>query len=677
FEFVGDALRQQPSRADRLIAFLAQAQGATFRGVQPLRTAIFPVKAAGKRADGIEIAFQIGEIIFARRIVQTLFAGRTGGANGKNARLRWLAIHDVILAANFKQPDVALPVIQIPLNGAGQGHEAGGFQHSRFFGKRIRELRRLRVRRTEQVVALFRHVRDGKRFLIPEPDQALAQAGLRFVMRQTRRSDSGYRQTRREVVQTIEPCDFLDQIDFALDVRAPGRSRALPSGQQRIRGAAIIVHAHGSKTKRAENGFEIFVGNVRAHHAQEFRARQGDLFWRALSWIHVHDSGEQFATGKLQDQFRTVPRSRFRHFRVRAPTKARAGFGVKFQEASGAANRDGIKPGAFDQHVFRGKGDFRFRSAHHATADGSRAITIANQRHVWLQLTFDAIQRDHFFAGPGAPDNNSVVAHFVVVERVNGIAEFQHHVIGDVDDVADAGGACGSEAVFQPGRRRLNLDVANHPCGVTAAELRRIDLNGNRVARFVSRLGELWRKRLQRQAVDRGNFPRNAEYAKAIRPVGSDLSVNYSAVRTVFDARDVGAGKRQARSNLFRWSAHVHKLFQPVVSNFHALIPVELPEIHSSEVVHADAAIALVRGEKALQLRHHRREIRMTFLGCVGTAPQAPAQPFPSEDLVIGQVARGKAAIVEKVADGLHFRISIANAFVIGTKALQQDFVLA
>src|SRR5208283_3357976 len=162
--------------------------------------------------------------------------------------------------------------------------------------------------------------------------------------------------------------------------------------------------------------------------------------------------------------------SRFRHFRIRTAAKARACLGVEFQETRGPANRNGIKPGTLDQNVLRGKGNLRLRATHHATAYSSRSIAITYQGHVWLQLTFDAIQCGHFFAGPGASNNNFVVAHLVVVEGVNRVAEFEDHVVGDVHNVVDAGGAGSGEAVFQPRRRRLNLDVANYPCGVTAAE---------------------------------------------------------------------------------------------------------------------------------------------------------------------------------------------------------------
>ena len=38
----------------------------------------------------------------------------------------------------------------------------------------------------------------------------------------------------------------------------------------------------------------------------------------------------------------------------------------------------------------------------------------------------------------------------IVVECVERVAEFEHHVVGNVDDVVDAGDAGGFEAIFEP-----------------------------------------------------------------------------------------------------------------------------------------------------------------------------------------------------------------------------------
>ena len=123
-----------------------------------------------------------------------------------------------------------------------------------------------------------------------------------------------------------------------------------------------------------------------------------DFFLRGLAGINVDNSGEQFAAGKLQDQFGAAAGGELRHFRVGAAAEARGGFGVELQGAGGAANGDGIEPGAFDQNVFGGERDFGFGAAHDAAdADDARAVAIANDANAGIELALDAVESFDFF----------------------------------------------------------------------------------------------------------------------------------------------------------------------------------------------------------------------------------------------------------------------------------------
>ena len=195
--------------------------------------------------------------------------------------------------------------------------------------------------------------------------------------------------------------------------------------------------------------------------------------------IDVDDSGEQFAAGELEYEFGGSAGSELRHFRIGAAAEAGGGFGVKFERAGGAANGDGIEPGALDQNIFGGKRDFGFGAAHDAAdAHDARAVTIADYTDAGIELALDAIQSFNFppcgircagGAGIRAAHNDSVVAYFVVVEGVQRVAKLQHDVIGDVDDVVDAGNAASFEPVFEPRWRRLNFYAADYARGETPA----------------------------------------------------------------------------------------------------------------------------------------------------------------------------------------------------------------
>ena len=149
-------------------------------------------------------------------------------------------------------------------------------------------------------------------------------------MREARRSLASRRQTRREFIEAVNAGNFFDQINFAFDLGAPGGLRAFPGGEERAFRAAVMVDSNGSETEGAEARLDLLVRNVCAHHAKNFGARHADFVRRALAGINIDDAGEQFATGKLQNQFRSAARGQLGHFRIGAAAKARGCFGVQF-----------------------------------------------------------------------------------------------------------------------------------------------------------------------------------------------------------------------------------------------------------------------------------------------------------------------------------------------------------
>src|SRR2546422_6116705 len=122
-------------------------------------------------------------------------------------------------------------------------------------------------------------------------------------MREARRSLASRRQTRRKFIEAVNAGNFFDQINFAFDVGAPGRLSAFPGGEERAFRTAVLVDSNGSETEGAEARLDLLVRNVRAHYAKNFGASHADCFRRPLAGITIDNAGEQFATGKLQNQF--------------------------------------------------------------------------------------------------------------------------------------------------------------------------------------------------------------------------------------------------------------------------------------------------------------------------------------------------------------------------------------
>src|SRR6266404_913708 len=365
--------------------------------MQPGWATFVPRETTGQGAERVDIPLQIRKGILSRRIVQTLFAGLTGGAEREDGSLDGFAATQAVLPADLEKANIALAAVEVPFKGRGHGGDARGLQDIGFFGKRIGEPRLLDVWRTEQSIAIFGNVGNGENFTIAETDEAFPEARFGFIVREAGSALASHGQARREFVEAVDSGHFLDEINFALDFGAPGGLRAFPGGEERTFGAAILVDTHGSKTEGAESCFDFLVGDVGAHNAEKFGAREKNFPGCALAGIDVDDTGKKFASSELQNELGATPRSKLGHFRIGAAAKARGGFGVKLQVARGAANGDRIKPGALDQDVFRREGNFCFGAAHDAAnTHGARAVAIADHADVGVEGAFDAVERPNF-----------------------------------------------------------------------------------------------------------------------------------------------------------------------------------------------------------------------------------------------------------------------------------------
>src|SRR2546425_4187767 len=99
-------------------------------------------------------------------------------------------------------------------------------------------------------------------------------------------------------------------------------------------------------------------------------------------------------------------------------------------------------------------------------------------------------------------------------------------------------------------------------------------------------------------------------------------------------------------------------------------------KIGAREILHAHAAVALMRAKNALQLSHHGSVVRMTFCRSERATAQTPAESLPIQNLIIRQVARHKIIRFEEVTNVPDLRIRILHGFVVNAEALQQTLVI-
>ena len=319
----------------------------------------------------------------------------------------------------------------------------------------------------------------------------------------------------RNAVESVEPRDFLDEIDFAVEIVAergwlPGR---------------FVVMRRGALFA-AELG-QIFLHDVSGN----FDSKQASYFFRAeldgassRRWL-TRDGrrGGNRCAGQFDEEGqRTVARGEQRAG-VDAPLVTIGGVGDESQPAARAPHRGGLEPGGFE-HDFRGRfGDAGGLAAHDAR-DGDGAAFVGDDEVVGQQLVGHVVERLDLFARARAADLDDAPGEFSRVEGVERLAGFEEDVVGDVDDVVDRAMAGGGDGLLQPCGARADFDVGEMRRTIIRAKIGRAEPGRprGRVSRKMERRGG---DDPEAARADGGDFPRDAAIGEEVGAVGGDLDV--------------------------------------------------------------------------------------------------------------------------------------------------------
>ncbi len=132
--------------------------------------------------------------------------------------------------------------------------------------------------------------------------------------------------------------------------------------------------------------------------------------------------------------------------------------------------------------------DLAVEPAHHA-GHGDGAAAVGDEQRVLVEGAEHAVEGLHLLAGFGAPDDDgrSIFPRLglqeVVIEGVQGLAEFQHHVVGDVDDVVDRPHAGPDQPLLHPEGGWPDGDVPDVGGGIAGAQFGIGDLQRQEVGR--------------------------------------------------------------------------------------------------------------------------------------------------------------------------------------------------
>jgi len=116
------------------------------------------------------------------------------------------------------------------------------------------------------------------------------------------------------------------------------------------------------------------------------------------------------------------------------------------------------------------------RPPHH-TGQGNRgAWASAMNQHVRRQRALVAVDAGDLLAGPGSGGRRSACRRSCRSRtRCRRLAEFEEHVVGDIDDVVDRPKADGLKPANHPRGAGADLHVSDDSGGVVRAEVRRVD----------------------------------------------------------------------------------------------------------------------------------------------------------------------------------------------------------
>ncbi len=119
-----------------------------------------------------------------------------------------------------------------------------------------------------------------------------------------------------------------------------------------------------------------------------------------------------------------------------------------------------------------------------ATAREASAIT-----HISFASVRSALSSVLIFSPWARPAHDDPLcgASLIEIESVHGLAQLEHYIIGDVDDVVDRFLIDRLEALPQPVRRRPHLHAAHHAGRVAATKFRRLNFHAGRSRNFLRR----------------------------------------------------------------------------------------------------------------------------------------------------------------------------------------------
>src|SRR2546425_8169377 len=204
-----------------------------------------------------------------------------------------------------------------------------------------------------------------------------------------------------------------------------------------------------------------------------------------------------------------------------------------------------METGAFDQNVFGLVIDFAVLSTHHASQSDAFML-VGDEQHLVCECVFDPVEPGEPLSRARAANDdsrNSVAADLrrriavvlllrwwatsdeVIIERMEWLTHFEHHIIRDIDNIVDAADTDFLQHRTQPAGTGTNFDIFDYTRLISRAKVRVFDSHSDQVLNVERGTRNAERGDLERIARHRADFPRDADDAIEVGPVERHFDV--------------------------------------------------------------------------------------------------------------------------------------------------------
>ena len=303
--------------------------------------------------------------------------------------------------------------------------------------------------------------------------------------------------------------------------------------------------ARDREAERLEGGRDLGVGDVEAEHRVEARALEGDARGALRARVDVDRAAPRRAAADLDQQLRRAPRGVRGQLGREPALEARGGLAAQPQPRRGAADARRVELRGLQQHARRALVDLALEAAHHA-GERDRAAVVGDQQRVVAQLAVLAVERGQALAlAREAHDDRAAQA--VGVEGVQRVAELEHDVVRDVDDVVDRALPRRLQPLLHPARRGPHRDALDDRGDVARAEVRVGDRDGGGVLDGLVALRGFAVRQSQRRAEDGGRLAGDTGHAHHVGAVRPGVHVQHHVAEVVGERRRPPARPPAAR----------------------------------------------------------------------------------------------------------------------------------